>query len=329
MPPGPGLTDDDPPGRGAAFSGAVLCGGRSSRMGRDKATMVVDGRPLAVTVGAALRRAGAAEVVAIGGDSAALSALGLDARADLWPGEGPLGGVVTALAETTHTLVVVLACDLPDAHEREIHRLVAAAREPGTDLAVTTVAGRPQWVHAAWNRSVAARLRTAFDRGERSLTRASSGLTVRHVDASAPAHLVDLDAPHDLTVRGRAVPCAGVDSVRREHRLVGADQAAVPEIDVAELAARLDGATLIDVREPDEYDEGHVPGARLIPLGQVPDRLDEISADEVLVICRSGARSMRVAQFLVARGQRAVNVAGGTLAWLEAGRAVVTGMDPD
>ena len=99
-----------------------------------------------------------------------------------------------------------------------------------------------------------------------------------------------------------------------------------PEITVDELAARLEqGATLIDVRQPDEYASGHVPGARLIPLGDVPERVDEIpSSGEVLVICRSGARSGKACEFLVAQGIAAVNVAGGTLAWLEAGRPVDT-----
>lgn len=297
-------------------------------MGRDKATLEIDGRPLAVIVAAALARAGASEVVTIGGDVADLGALGLDARADRWPGEGPLGGVLTAMGETTAPVVVVLACDLPDADEAEIAPLVAAVAAPGTDLAVTTVSDRPQWAHAAWNRTAAERLHGAFAHGERSLARAAAALRVRHVPATRASRLADLDTPRDITRRDRAVPCAAVDGAGREHRLVGADQQAVPEIDVSELASRLPGATLIDVREPDEYEEGHVAGARLIPLGQVPDRLDEIPTTEVLLICRSGARSMRAAQFLVARGHSAVNVAGGTLAWIDAGRPVVTGMDP-
>ena len=66
---------------------------------------------------------------------------------------------------------------------------------------------------------------------------------------------------------------------------------AVPEISVDELAGRLDaGAFLLDVRQPDEYGEAHVPGARLIPLDEVPERVGELPPDtEILVICRSGA----------------------------------------
>ncbi len=104
---------------------------------------------------------------------------------------------------------------------------------------------------------------------------------------------------------------------------------AVSEITVAELSDLLEsGVPVIDVRQPDEYVEGHVPGALLIPLAEVPDRLAEIDADRrVYVVCRSGGRSMSAAEFLAAQGRDVVNVAGGTLAWMESGRAVVTGTE--
>ena len=79
----------------------------------------------------------------------------------------------------------------------------------------------------------------------------------------------------------------------------------IPEITVDELAAGgCDaGAALLDVRQPDEYVEAHVPGARLIPLNDVPDRLASCPAGgEVLVICRSGGRSLAACDFLVANG---------------------------
>ena len=80
-----------------AFDGAVLCGGASRRMGRDKATLVLDGRPLAVRVADELAAAGALRVEAVGGDAEALVRAGLVHRPDRWPGEGPLGGIVTSL----------------------------------------------------------------------------------------------------------------------------------------------------------------------------------------------------------------------------------------
>lgn len=106
----------------------------------------------------------------------------------------------------------------------------------------------------------------------------------------------------------------------------------VPEVDVDELdRARAAGATLIDVRNPVEYDEVHVPGAVLIPLPEVPDRLGDLPATggrPLYVICRTGPRSHRAAEYLIANGVDAVNVAGGTLAWVESGRPFATGRDP-
>ena len=84
------------------------------------------------------------------------------------------------------------------------------------------------------------------------------------------------------------------------------------------------GALLLDVREPDEWDAGHAPGAALIPMGQVHDRMSEISSDaRVVVICRSGGRSAAVTQVLRSRGYDAVNLAGGMRAWAKLGLPVV------
>lgn len=104
----------------------------------------------------------------------------------------------------------------------------------------------------------------------------------------------------------------------------------VPEIDIDEAARRhAGGATVIDVREPDEYVEGHVPGAPLIPLGTVADRISEFPAEgEVLIICKLGGRSRKAAEHLRSQGIDAINIAGGTMAWIEAGNRVVTGDEP-
>ena len=96
----------------------------------------------------------------------------------------------------------------------------------------------------------------------------------------------------------------------------------IPEITPAELKERLDrgdALTVIDVREPFEWDIGNLGpyGARLIPLGELPDRADEIpQGQEVVLVCRSGARSGRALEFLRGRGHgRLLNLRGGMLAW--------------
>ncbi|MCX7620210.1 MAG: rhodanese-like domain-containing protein [Acidimicrobiales bacterium] len=105
----------------------------------------------------------------------------------------------------------------------------------------------------------------------------------------------------------------------------------VPEIDVQELARRHgDGAVILDVRNPDEYEQGHVPGAILIPLGEIQDRVAEVPTEcTVHVVCAMGGRSRKAAEFLVSCGIDAINVSGGTVAWIEAGLPVVAGSDPE
>jgi rhodanese-related sulfurtransferase len=101
---------------------------------------------------------------------------------------------------------------------------------------------------------------------------------------------------------------------------------AISEISVDELAEQLDtGSRLVDVREHDEFDSGHVPGAIHIALGTVPDNVEVFRGEgPTYVICRSGGRSLRACEFLASQGVEAVNVAGGTLAWQLSGRDVET-----
>lgn len=101
----------------------------------------------------------------------------------------------------------------------------------------------------------------------------------------------------------------------------------VAEIDVEELARRREqGAVVVDVRTPEEFREVRVPGVVLIPLADLPARVQELpEADELLVICRSGHRSRNACEFLLQQGRQAVNVAGGTLAWVESGRPTESG----
>jgi adenylyltransferase/sulfurtransferase len=96
----------------------------------------------------------------------------------------------------------------------------------------------------------------------------------------------------------------------------------VPEITPTELKSRLDRGdrvTIVDVREPWEWEIGNLGahGARLIPLGDLPSRMDELNPEDELVMqCRSGARSARAAEFLSAQGfARVSNLDGGILRW--------------
>ena len=88
---------------------------------------------------------------------------------------------------------------------------------------------------------------------------------------------------------------------------------------------RLDGLTLIDVRETFEWKGGHIQGSTHIPLGDLPGRVDELGGEErLLMVCKSGSRSDEAARFLKAFGIAAENLDGGVLGWDRAGFELVT-----
>jgi rhodanese-related sulfurtransferase len=99
------------------------------------------------------------------------------------------------------------------------------------------------------------------------------------------------------------------------------------EVDLAMFAAaHRDGAAVIDVREPYEYVTGHVPGAQLIPMGQLPSRTADLPRGvPVYVVCATGNRSLAAAHVLARAGVDAWSVAGGTGGWACAGHPVVRG----
>jgi rhodanese-related sulfurtransferase len=100
---------------------------------------------------------------------------------------------------------------------------------------------------------------------------------------------------------------------------------AVPEIDARDLSDPVSDHFVLDVREDDEWAAGHIDGASHIPMMQVPDHLVELPRQaKVLVVCRSGARSLQVTAFLTQQGWPAVNLAGGMQAWEAAGRSMVS-----
>jgi molybdopterin-guanine dinucleotide biosynthesis protein A len=164
-------------------------------MGRDKALLEVGGRPMATIAAAALRDAGATEVVAVGGDQAALEALGLRWVGDGWPGEGPLGGIITALDATSTDLVAVLACDLPAVTAAAVRQLVAAATGDG---AIGQAGARVHPLLAVYRRSCLGPLRTAFESGERTVRRALDGLSVIEVVLEDPAWATNVNRPDDV-----------------------------------------------------------------------------------------------------------------------------------
>lgn len=103
----------------------------------------------------------------------------------------------------------------------------------------------------------------------------------------------------------------------------------VPNIQAKELNEKLAASSppyLVDVREPSEYADGHIEGAKLIPLGQLSNRLNELPKDrEIVCVCASGNRSTTASKTLIQAGYQVMNLQGGMFGWRQSRYPVKTG----
>ena len=177
------------------FTVAILIGGDSSRMGTDKATLEIDGVAMAERVSSAAREAGAAEILLIGGTQKRANGLTGTWKKDAFPGEGPLGGVITALKVASHDAVVVLSCDMPFITPAVIASLVPPLTEAQATVGRTD---RLNWTCAAWSKSECLpSLQSVWKRNERAIHRAAVLLDV--VEVPVPAVAVrNFNTPEDL-----------------------------------------------------------------------------------------------------------------------------------
>ncbi len=173
-------------------------------MGADKASLEVDGRPMVMAPIEALCEAGVSPVSVIGGDPVALEGTGHEVAADLWPGEGPLGGILTALNlldEEQQRPVMVLACDLPDASAATVGEILERSAAAPDSVVLPMLDGVPQWLHALWPAGARTPLTESFEAGERAPWRAGRRLPVIEVSVADGQTLGDIDTPEDLADR--------------------------------------------------------------------------------------------------------------------------------
>jgi phage shock protein E len=94
---------------------------------------------------------------------------------------------------------------------------------------------------------------------------------------------------------------------------------AMPSLNAMELSEKLKNdkrALVIDVRQPEEYREGHIAGSKLMPLGELGKRMNELPKDkEIICVCASGSRSHSATKFLVGAGYNAFDMQGGMYMW--------------
>jgi molybdopterin-guanine dinucleotide biosynthesis protein A len=165
-------------------------------MGRDKAFLPCEGEALASRT-ARIACAAAGTVVLIG-DPARHAVFGYPVVADRYPGEGPLGGIVTALRDTAAEFNLVVACDMPRLTLEFLDELLTAAEaEPVEILVPTTGDGRLEPLCAVYRQSARAGLERAFDAGLRKVTAAFAGLVVRRFPVQEVACFQNLNTPED------------------------------------------------------------------------------------------------------------------------------------
>lgn len=194
--PGPGV-------RGGEFprTGVVLAGGRSTRMGVDKATLAYEGRRL---VDRAIDRLAEVcePVIVVTGDRS-IADLAVAQVRDA--GVGPLGGIVAGLGQVTTPLAAVVAVDMPFADPALLQRLAEAW--DGEPAVVPVAGGCLQPLHAIYAAAAVDDLAALLDAGERSPARALELLGCRRIQIDDPTFAVNLNRVEDLPPAGR--PAAG------------------------------------------------------------------------------------------------------------------------
>jgi molybdopterin-guanine dinucleotide biosynthesis protein A len=159
-------------------------------MGQTKALIDVDGRAMADRVLDTLRAVGADPVVLVGGDALELAALSAPVVPDLYPAEGPVGGVLSALdhlaALDSVDAALILPCDLCDVTTEVLFPLIEAAAGDGHSRVWVAAADRMEPMCALWSLTARGTVREQFVAGERALHR---------VIAELPHTTVTVDAP--------------------------------------------------------------------------------------------------------------------------------------
>ncbi|MCA9001664.1 MAG: molybdenum cofactor guanylyltransferase [Planctomycetes bacterium] len=172
----------------AHVTGVIFCGGKSQRMGRDKALLELSGESLLQRVARTLEPH-VSQVVLSTGSSVRYSTLGLDCWLDLEEGLGPIGGLQAALTSSETPWILAAACDLPGLNSQGVNALLSAVRSG--DLAVLFgSAGQPEPLFALYHRDLLPRVESAIRSGQRRMI---SALGLEESDP-APVRWVNLEA---------------------------------------------------------------------------------------------------------------------------------------
>lgn len=185
-----------------AVSVVVLAGGKSSRMGTDKAFVPILGRPLIEEVLARITGLGA-ETLIVTNRPEAYRTLGLPLVADILPAQGALGGIYTAIHAAHSPYTLVVACDMPFLNRDLLAYLISL--RAGYDVVVPRLGGIPEPLHAVYGKNCLEPIRRSLESGVRKITAFFPEVRVRYVDEAEinrfdPAHLsfININTPAEL-----------------------------------------------------------------------------------------------------------------------------------
>jgi molybdenum cofactor guanylyltransferase len=172
----------------ANVRGFVLAGGGSRRFGRDKALVEFDGEPLIARLCRVLEAATVTPVRIIG-DAAKYGHLGVECVADRWPGEGPLGGIITALQTTDDSAnrdsrSLIIGCDMPFLTSEWLRHIGDRADASEAEIVVPESDYGLEPLCACWRTTAAPTLTRSFESGVRRVTEAMKQLPMEVLDAA-------------------------------------------------------------------------------------------------------------------------------------------------
>jgi molybdenum cofactor guanylyltransferase len=176
--------------------GFVLAGGRSSRMGRDKALMEMEG--IRLVSRAAKVVAAAAGTATVIGDREKYGGLGYPVKPDIFRGCGPLAGIHAALAISRADWNLVLACDMPEVESAFLDQLLERAEHAGNDcLLPAGESGRPEPLCGVYHRRILPAIQQALEGGVRKMMDGLVGLRVEVFPVTGPGPFRNINTPAD------------------------------------------------------------------------------------------------------------------------------------
>jgi molybdenum cofactor guanylyltransferase len=154
-------------------AGYILAGGGSTRFGRDKALVEFDGQPMLARMMKLMR--GVTKELKLVAAPGKYAEFGAQLLADRWPGQGPLGGIITALEDAAHRVTrpewnLIVSCDMPFLTQEWLVFLGERAAKSNAQVVFPRSASGPEPLCACWQTDAAAKLRSGFERGVRKVT---------------------------------------------------------------------------------------------------------------------------------------------------------------